>query len=627
MRFIAVLSTLLFMSQSLYSQKIVKAYVVDQNSLKAITNAEIYIDDIKTTITKANGYFEYLINSKQDTFLLIRKTGYNSINKHLPSLNPASIDTFYMQLSESDVKEEAEIIKSDILKSPVKSERFKVESDAVGDVIKSEKREAISYMHSYDKKSSSDLSATSVVANGGPAPKAGLLTAGEVNDFSKWNLWEDLGKEEFAKWESEWQLTAKNRYTVQLLSANNKAVSNAKISLLHKDNVIWKAVSDNTGKAELWLNANLNDAIEAKKLRIKIDYQGQTYSIKRAKPFNKKINTIELDAQCNRNELVDIAFVVDATGSMGDEINYLKKEILDIINRAQDTLPYAYINLASIFYKDVTDDYLTKYSQFSSDFTLTSEFINMGFAAGGGDMPEAVDAALEVALDSLEWRDGAAKLLFLVLDAPPHQTAEYLNKMQLLVQKAAEKGIRIIPVACSGINKSTEYLMRTIALLTNGTYTFLTDHSGIGNSHIEPSTDEYQVEYLNDMLVRLIYQMSYMPECNMLIPDSMQANDTSIVEHQNHTPKDSYTVAVANPINIKWEYFPNPSNGIIYVKTDGFDGTLYLSDMNGKALQRHQVKMGQQIKINLKNYPDGIYLIRYEYKKDRWLSGKVILKR
>ena len=39
-------------------------------------------------------------------------------------------------------------------------------------------------------------------------------------------------------------------------------------------------------------------------------------------------------------------------------------------------------------------------------------------------MPEAVDVALETALDSLRWDNEArTRILFLVLDAPPHDEA------------------------------------------------------------------------------------------------------------------------------------------------------------------------------------------------------------
>ena len=48
------------------------------------------------------------------------------------------------------------------------------------------------------------------------------------------------------------------------------------------------------------------------------------------------------------------------------------------------------------------------------------------------------------------------------------------------------------------------YLTRGMALKTGGTYTFLTNDSGIGYDHIEPTIGSYDVEKLNDMMVRIV---------------------------------------------------------------------------------------------------------------------------
>jgi hypothetical protein len=40
--------------------------------------------------------------------------------------------------------------------------------------------------------------------------------------------------------------------------------------------------------------------------------------------------------------------------------------------------------------------------------------------------------------------------------------------------------------------------------MTGGTYTFLTNHSGIGNDHLEPTIGDYEVEKLNDLMIRVI---------------------------------------------------------------------------------------------------------------------------
>ena len=44
--------------------------------------------------------------------------------------------------------------------------------------------------------------------------------------------------------------------------------------------------------------------------------------------------------------------------------------------------------------------------------------------------------------------------------------------------------------------------MRSIC--TNGTYVFLTDDSGVGDSHLEPIVGDYEVELLHDIIVRII---------------------------------------------------------------------------------------------------------------------------
>ena len=41
-------------------------------------------------------------------------------------------------------------------------------------------------------------------------------------------------------------------------------------------------------------------------------------------------------------------------------------------------------------------------------------------------------------------------------------------------------------------------------MASGGTYVFLTDHSGVGNPHLEPTIGPYDVEKLNSLLVRLI---------------------------------------------------------------------------------------------------------------------------
>ena len=114
-----------------------------------------------------------------------------------------------------------------------------------------------------------------------------------------------------------------------------------------------------------------------------------------------------------------------------------------------------------------------------------------------------MEQALDDAINNHDWQpDAYAKLLILVLDAPPHDFAA--AKMRKLAGQSAGQGIRIIPLVASGIDKNTEFLMRAMDIATGGTYVALTDDSGIGMPHLEPTIPSVEVMKLNELLVKVI---------------------------------------------------------------------------------------------------------------------------
>ena len=90
------------------------------------------------------------------------------------------------------------------------------------------------------------------------------------------------------------------------------------------------------------------------------------------------------------------------------------------------------------------------------------------------------------------------------VDEAESKLKELNSQITETVQLAAEKGVRIIPIASSGIDTETEFLLRSWAIMAGGTYLFLTDDSGIGNDHLEPTIGEYSVEKLNECMIRVI---------------------------------------------------------------------------------------------------------------------------
>ena len=341
---------------------------------------------------------------------------------------------------------------------------------------------------------------------GGIQPQGGLVTAGEWNDLDNWAFYQKtLMKEPFKGFPDDWQMYTNHRIAVAL-TAKNKPAANATVTLFRNDTPIWTAKTDNLGRAELWVGAfqkekELNTAL----LRLKVNEQW----VSTATISESQVNRITLDETLpSPTNLVQIAFMVDATGSMGDELEFLKMDLKKVINEVQKTNTQLKISTATVFYRDEGDEYVVKHSPFTEDINQTTEFISQQRADGGGDFPEAVDKAL-VQLNQLQWQPEArTRIAFLVLDAPPHNKPAVISSIQYSVKTAAASGIKLIPVVASGIDKTTEFLMRFIAMYTNGTYVFITDHSGIGNKHLEPSVGEYQVEKLSDLMVRLIKKYS-----------------------------------------------------------------------------------------------------------------------
>ena len=197
-------------------------------------------------------------------------------------------------------------------------------------------------------------------------------------------------------------------------------------------------------------------------------------------------------------------FVIDTTGSMMDELNYLQVELDDVIRQVAEAHPNTQIRLSVNFYRDDGDDYVVLPFDFTDDISAGLKSLAAQFADGGGDYPEALDLALENALHEHDWSDNAVKLCYLVLDAPAHSDqSAVVNRLNALLPEFAAEGIRIIPVASSGVDTETEFFLRNAATLTGGTYTFLTDDSGIGGGHLEPTIGDYEVRPLNELLVEI----------------------------------------------------------------------------------------------------------------------------
>lgn len=359
--------------------------------------------------------------------------------------------------------------------------------------------------------------------------QAGQLTGAELRDIDNYSTWLTLFDENqedevvFANYHRKWEIITQNLISVTIL-CNELPVSNALVKIYNKDGeLLFTSFSNVYGEATIFPPVKL---IEGKIIASSGENEKELIFNESTDMSNLVIN---LDSSNPKLQTLEIMFVIDTTGSMGDEMRYLKAEISDVISKIVEKTNYN-VSLALLFYRDIGDDYVTRYYDFSSDIDAQQANLKSQSAGGGGDYPEAVDQALSEAV-AKQWSSGnTTKLLFHVLDAPPHEASNNVALYKESVLLAASKGIRIIPVASSGVDRKTEYLLRSSALLTNGTYVFLTNHSGIGNDHLEPVVEDYDVELLNQMLVRIAVEFTTGEKIPKVILEFQENQDGNIIE-------------------------------------------------------------------------------------------------
>ena len=325
---------------------------------------------------------------------------------------------------------------------------------------------------------------------------AGQLTCSALDDNKYYDFWQEInshGQEEAGVFYGY-----RDRFGESFNTFNR-----VKLTITNGNDVYVKIKEDNTTfHVDNFHNAYLF-AKEAKDMyEVEISYKDKNGQRVTYETTVKDNDEIDLENEFTLSNNLEIMFVIDATGSMGDEMKYIQAEIDDVIGKVKTDNPTSTVSLAMMVYRDEGDDYVTRYSDFTQDIASQQNFLKQQQASGGGDFEEAVQTALSEAVNK-QWSTNSTKLLFHVADAPAHD--KDVGKWAGAVQEAANKGIKIITIAASGIDLKTEFFFRSQSLLTSGQYVFLTDDSGIGLPHEEPTIEEkLVVEFLNACLIRLI---------------------------------------------------------------------------------------------------------------------------
>jgi len=358
----------------------------------------------------------------------------------------------------------------------------------------------------------SDVMTDDVAGASPELQQASTLKAGEIDDNAEWDdylLYRQESLDAFGEYVNDVDVSGRRIITVT--DSDGLPVLGATVTVTLGNTVVSETRTYADGRTLYLPNANPDSQAEGNMV-ITVEKDGVTSSIDMSlvRMAGPNIDFV-LDTTLNRATVkLDVVFLLDATGSMGDEIGQLQENILSI-TRQIDDMGEVDVRYGLVHYRDREDDYVSQVHDFTPDVDEFQADLNSVRADGGGDTPESLNEGLHDALQSVEWRGAdTIKLVFLVADAPPHldypDDYDYADEMLY----AGEKGIKIHPIASSGLDPIGEYIFRQIGQTTMGRFIFLTYAGGepgtVGEERpdLEASEQDYTVDFLDGLVVQLV---------------------------------------------------------------------------------------------------------------------------
>lgn len=266
-------------------------------------------------------------------------------------------------------------------------------------------------------------------------------------------------------------LDVEGRSFVQVVDSDGRPVPGARVEIrgAQGDGLLWQATTYGDGRAPYY--PRLFGAAPRGALKVRALAAGQTVeaewdggkelTLRTAKPRGEGPMTLE------------VLFLIDTTGSMGDEIDQIKTSLLAVTSKARAKRVDLVLRYGAVLYKDLNDDYLTMAHPFTEDLAAFNSALQGVTAGGGGDLPEAMNQGLERAVEGVDWQPDAAKVVFLICDAPPQMRVKGDVLYGDSALRAVGKGLRIHSVAASGLDPLGTLVLRQLAQLTRGKFIFI----------------------------------------------------------------------------------------------------------------------------------------------------------
>ncbi|XP_052239329.1 uncharacterized protein LOC127850379 [Dreissena polymorpha] len=181
-------------------------------------------------------------------------------------------------------------------------------------------------------------------------------------------------------------------------------------------------------------------------------------------------------------DVLDLAFIMDTTGSMSSYIHTARENIRRVVDETVQSSKTD-IRFALVEYRDhppQDSTFVVRTHDFTSSVLDMKSWLDRAEANGGGDTPEAVADALN-ATTGLSWRKNVVKVAVLISDAPPHGLEPDIDNTFkqggpngldpiAIAHEIAKLGVTMYAVGCEPDITPYKDLFMAIAHITGGQY-------------------------------------------------------------------------------------------------------------------------------------------------------------
>ncbi len=431
-----------------------------------------------------------------------------------------------------------------------------------------------------------------------PVPEASGLKAGYADDNKQYNFFIQF-LEKYKKDVTSFPIAIEERIVLRVKDGRGKSIPNARVSVRDAKKKLLVEGRTYADGTFLFFPSEYDKKIETYHAIVTTGQQSKDITFPR-----KGKREIEIVWDGERQAMtripLDLLFVMDTTGSMGEEIARLKSTIEIINMNLASMAAKPRIRFGMVLYRDQGDDYVTKVIPFTDNLDAFRTELDKVEAGGGGDGPEDLQSALKDAIGAVKWNSDGIRLAFVITDAPAHLNYNQDYTYVSAAHDARKQAIKIFTVGTGGLDISGEYILRQVSQYTYARYIFLTygergeSEGGKEGSVSHHTGTNFQTDKLETIIIRFAREeLAFLSDSPLEEGDDYFQAKKIADEKKEETLSKLFDMAIPQLVDYSsWGIEPGTTASIVPLSvTEGISAlnAEYFTEQMSIALSRNKV--------------------------------------